>query len=260
MTYTPCERIAANLGDLFTCQEMSGFTRIRTPYLYPDGDVIDLFYKVSQDRPLVTDLGETRRWLLSQTTSEFLSKKQEQAIQDILLTHSVEQYRGALVVRVNPRDDLASATIRLAQATIAISNLWFLSRTRLVSTLEDEVAELLSEHRVKFQANEKLSGRSGRNWRIDFHTFHPDHSSLVQVLSTGSRAAANTKANTVVAAWVDLSQFKFGTQPLRFISLFDDTLDVWQTETIRQLEELSDVAFWSDSERFIEMLTTPDTH
>lgn len=258
MTYTPCERISADLGKLFTCEEVNGFTRIRTPYLYPDGDVIDLFYKVSQDRPLVTDLGETKRWLLSQTTSEVLSRKQEQAIQDILLTHSVEQYRGALVVRVGPRDDLASATTRLAQATMAISNLWFLSRTRLVSSIEDEVAELLRERNVRFEANEKLGGRSGRTWRIDFHTWHPNRSSLVQVLSTGSRAAANTKANNVLAAWFDLSQLKVGAQPLRFISLFDDTLDVWNTETIRQLEELSDIAYWSESDRFVEMLTATD--
>lgn len=261
MTITPCQTIAQNLGSLFTCrEERSGFTRIRTPYLYPDGDVIDLYFKFSQGRPLITDLGETKRWLMSQTTSEFLSKKQGQALQDILLTHDVEEYRGALVVRVGEMEGLAAAITRLAQAAIAVSNLWFLSRTRLVSTLEDEVAELLSEHRIQFQANEKLSGRSGRNWRIDFHTFHPDHSSLVQVLSTGSKAAANTKANNVVAAWVDLMQLKFGTQPLRFISLFDDTVDVWQTETIRQLEELSDIAYWSDSERLIEMLTTPDSN
>ncbi len=258
MISKPCQAIAENFGSLFVCkEEVNGFTRIRTPYLYPDGDVIDFYFKVSQDRPLITDLGETKRWLMSQTTSEFLSKKQEQVLQDILLTHEVEEYRGALIVRVGGIEGLAAAITRLAQATVAVSNLWFLSRTRLVSTFEDEVAELLSDHRVRFQANEKLSGRSGRSWRIDFHTFHPNHSSLVQVLSTGSRAAANTKANNVVAAWMDLTQFKFGAQPLRFISLFDDTLDVWQMETIRQLEELSDIVYWSDSERLVEMLTTP---
>lgn len=254
-------REAQELDSLFMCkEERNGFTRIRTPYLYPDGDVIDVYFKISHDRPLITDLGETKRWLMSQTTSEALSQKQGQALQDILLTHDVEEYRGALVVRAGEVEGLAAAMTRLAQAAIAISNLWFLSRTRLVSTLEEEIAELLSEHRVKFQSNEKLPGRSGRNWRVDFHTFHPDHSSLVQVLSTGSKAAANTKANNVVAAWLDLTQLKFGTQPLRFISLFDDTLDVWQEETIRQLEELSDIAYWSESERFIEMLTTSNSN
>ena len=260
MTYTPCQRIVETLGDLFTCTEVNnGFTRIRTPYLYPDGDVIDLFYKVSQSQPIVTDLGETMRWLLSQTTSEFLSKRQDQAIQDILLTHNVEPpYQGALIVRVGARDSFSDAIMRLAQAAIAISNLWFLSRTRVASSLQDEIAELLQEQNVRFEINKKLNGRSGRIWRMDFHTWHPHHSSLVQVLSTGSRAAANTKANSVVAAWVDLSQFKVGTQPLRFISLFDDTLDVWSTETICQLEDLSDIAYWSEPDRFVEMLAPSD--
>ncbi len=256
MTYSPCQQITETLGDLFTCKEVNGFTQIRTPFLYPDGDVIDLFYKVSEGRPIVTDLGETRRWLLSQTTSEFLSKKQEQAVQDILLTHDVQEYRGALVVRVGAEDSLASATMRLAQAAIAVGNLWFLVRTRLVSSFEEEVAELLRERKVRFEANERLSGRSGRNWRIDFHTWHPDHSSLVQVLSTGSRAAANRRVNDVYTSWSDLSQLKVGSQPLRFISLFDDTSDVWGTESIRQLEELSDIAYWSESDRFVEMLVS----
>lgn len=48
MIYSPCQAIAETLGDLFFCTEVMGYTRIRTPYLYPDGDVIDLFYKVSQ--------------------------------------------------------------------------------------------------------------------------------------------------------------------------------------------------------------------
>lgn len=258
MTTTLCSQIRSTLGDLFTCDEVKGWTRIRTPYLYPDGEVIDLFYKTSQDRPILTDLGETLRWLRSQVVSEFLAKKQEQAIQDIVLTHGVEQYRGALLVRVTEGEAIAAAVTGLAQAAIAVSNLWFLSRTRISSPLEDEVAELLREQNVRFQANEKLGGRSGKSWRVNFHTFHPDHSSLVQVLSTGSRAAANTKVNQVVAGWVDLSHLKVGGEPLRFISLFDDLLDVWTVETIRQLGELSEVAYWSESDRFVQMLTGSD--
>lgn len=258
MIYSPCQAIAETLGDLFFCTEVMGYTRIRTPYLYPDGDVIDLFYKVSQGQPIVSDLGETMRWLLSQTTAEVLSTKQEQALQDILLTHDVERYRGAFVVRVSGDESLSSAIMRLAQVAIAVGNLWFLFRTRVVSSLQDEIAELLRERGLQFEPNEKLSGRSGRSWRVDFHIWHSQRSALVQVLSTGSRAAANTKANTIFAAWSDLSQMKVGRQPLRFISLFDDTLDVWTAETIRQLEELSDVAYWSEPDRFVEMLVSAD--
>lgn len=85
------------------------------------------------------------RWLLSQTTAEILSTKQEQALQDILLTYDVERYRGAFVVRVSGDESLSSAIMRLAQAAIAVGNLWFLFRTRVVSSLQDEIAELLRE-------------------------------------------------------------------------------------------------------------------
>lgn len=78
MISTPCQTISETLGDLFSCTTINnGFTRIRTPYVYLDGDVIDLFYKVTSEHPFLTDLGETIRWLLSQTVSNFLSQKQE---------------------------------------------------------------------------------------------------------------------------------------------------------------------------------------
>ena len=32
------------IGALFTCSEHGEYQRIRTPYLYPDGDNIDLFW------------------------------------------------------------------------------------------------------------------------------------------------------------------------------------------------------------------------
>lgn len=256
MISQPCLTISETLGDLFTCQPANhDFTRICTPYLYPDGDIIDLFYKVNGEYEIITDLGETIRWLLSQTINNFLSSQQEQAIQDILLTHDVEQYRGCFMIRLRSGDSLAEAVTRLAQVLLAVSNLWFLFRTRANSSFETEVSELLRDSGMRFMANEKLSGRSGRSWRINFHTWHPDHSSLVQVLSTGSRAAANTKANNVLATWHDLSFLKVGSQAVRFVSLFDDTLDVWSSNIISQVEDFSDVAFWSEPDRFMEMLT-----
>ncbi|MGI0479487.1 DUF1828 domain-containing protein [Geminocystis sp. CENA526] len=259
MITTPCQTISDTLGDLFSCTTMdNGFTRIRTPYLYPDGEVIDLYYKVTSNNSFITDLGETIRWLYSQMVNDFLSPKQQQGIQDILLTHDVEQYRGTFMIRLRSDDSLADAITRLSQVALSVSNLWFLSKTRVISSLQDEIAELLRESRIKFEANEKLLGRSGRSWRVNFHTWHSDHSSLVQILSTGSKAAANTKANNVLAGWHDLSSLKVGSQALRFISLFDDTLDIWNMEIISQLEEFSDIAYWSDPEGFLEMLTRSD--
>jgi hypothetical protein len=251
-TAVPCQVIAETIGQLYTCSEVNGFVRIRTPYLYPDGDVIDLFFR--EETQTLTDLGETLRWLDLQTLSEYLSKKQEFCLQDIQITYGIEQYDGMLMVRVNR--NLSEAITRLAQGAIAVSNLWFLSRTRLSGSLNDEIAELLDEYQIPYERDIKLVGRSARSWRLDFHTRHPRRSALIEVLSTGNRSAANTKVNNAVAAWVDLNLLQLNTEPLRFISLFDDSLDVWSNSHISQLAEFSQICYASKPEELIEQLTT----
>jgi hypothetical protein len=78
----------------------------------------------------------------------------------------------------------------------------------------------------------------------------PERTSLVSVLSTANRAAARKVAEHTLATWYDLSNLKVGPEALSFVSLFDDTADVWSTEDFRLLEDLSDVTFWSKPEEF----------
>ena len=87
---THCEAIAEQIGGLFSCTPVREYVRIRTPFLYPDGDVIDLFLKESQGNVTLTDLGETLRWLRGQSISQRRSAKQQQLIEDVCLTHGIE--------------------------------------------------------------------------------------------------------------------------------------------------------------------------
>ncbi len=132
---TPCEQITEKIGELFTCSDLNGYIRIRTPFLYPDGDVIDLFYP-------------------------------------------------------------------------------------------------------------------------DFHTRLPQRSALVIVLSTGSRTEARRLAAFTSATWHDLNYLTSGPEALKFISLFDDTLDVWTEEDYRLVEDISEVANWSRPDEFLEELAS----
>jgi Domain of unknown function DUF1828 len=252
----PCELIESQIGGLFSCAEANGQFRIRTPYLYPDGDVIDLFLRPHQDGgATLSDLGETLRWLRMQTVAQRRSPKQRRLIDDTVLTHGVELYRGMLTTRVeNLGEGLAAATTRLAQAALRVSDLWFTFRTRAVESITDEVADFLRELEVPFERGETLPGRSGRVWRVDFHTRTEHQSSLVYVLSTGSRAAARGVAEHVLAGWYDLGHMKAGHDPLQFISLFDDTLDVWTEEDFRLVEPLSEVTRWSQPDEFVQLL------
>jgi len=249
-----CGQLAEGLSALFTCSEHGEYQRIRTPYLYPDGDNIDLFCKVQGDMVTVSDLGETTRWLRMQTVSPKRSSKQKALIEDACLTHGVEFFKGMLLARCTPGDQLAAVAFRVAQAALRVSDLWFTFRTRSFESVTDEVADFLTERELRFERGERLAGRSGRVWWPDFHVRAVQRSSLVYVLSTGSRSAARTVAEHVLAAWYDLNHLAAGPEALRFVSLFDDMVDVWSPEDFRLVEPLSTVTRWSEPDAFAGIL------
>lgn len=254
MSAGACELIQQSVGELFACSPVNEFTRIRTPFLYPDGDVIDLYYKEKAGVVTLTDLGETLRWLRMQSLAPRRSPKQQRLIEDVCLTHGLEFFRGMLVLRVKPAETLGKAVTRLSQGALRVADIWFTMRTRSVETANDEVEEFLKEKQVQFEHPKNLVGRSGKNWRVDFHTRTPRRSSLVCVLSTGSKAAARSMTEHVLATWYDLSNLKVGPESLQFVSLFDDTLDVWSQEDFKLVSDLSEVTHWSKADEFLAKL------
>jgi len=249
-----CREITAGVGELFQCSPHGDYERVRTPFLYPDGDNIDLFCQRSAETLTVSDLGETTRWLRMQSVSPRRSPKQRALIEDTCLTHGVEFYRGMLIARVRPGDAIAPVITRVGQAALRVADLWFTFRTRSVESIADEVSDFLIERNLRFERGSKLAGRSGRTWFPDFHVRAPLRSSLVYVLSTGTRSAARSVSEHVLAAWYDLNHLAAGPEALRFVSLFDDTADVWATEDFSLVEGLSTIARWSRPDEFADLL------
>ena len=256
MSHALCETLSKNLGALFSCVDVNGFTRIRTPFLYPDGDVIDLFVQNLNGAMTITDLGETLRWLRSQSIAPRRSPKQTKLIEDVCLNHGLEFYKGMLIARVKSDDNLAPIAMRVAQGALRVADIWFTMRTRSVESVTDEVELFLGEKEVPFQRSQPIIGRSGKTWRPDFHIRMPNRSSLVYVLSTGSRAAARGVVEHVVTSWYDLNNLRVDPESLQFISLFDDTMDVWSTEDFNLLQDLSAVARWSQPDAFLQTLAS----
>lgn len=249
-----CQEFSGGLAALFDCRPHGEYQRIRTPYLYPDGDNIDIFCKPQGDVTLVTDLGETTRWLRTQTVSMRRSPKQRALIEDICVTHGVEFYRGMLQARCQAGEQLSAVVLRVAQAALRVSDLWFTFRTRSVESVADEVADFLTERGMDFVRGPKLVGRSGRIWTPDFQVRARKRSSLVYVLSTGSRSAARSIVYQVHTAFYDLSQLTVGPEALQFVSLFDDSVDVWSDDDFRLAEQLSTVTRWSKPDQVADVL------
>ena len=249
-----CQEFDGGLSQLFTCSQHGEYQRIRTPYLYPDGDNIDVFCKPQDGVVLVSDLGETTRWLRMQTISPKRSPKQRALIEDVCLTHGVEFYKGVLLARSRENEQLAAVAFRVAQAALRVSDLWFTFRTRSVESVTDEVADFLTEKNYDYERGEKLAGRSGKIWSPDFHVRTVKRSSLVYVMCTGSKSAARAIVHQVHTAWYDLNHLAAGAEALKFVSLFDDSVDVWSDEDFRLAEQLSTVTRWSQPDEFANVL------
>lgn len=227
--------------------------RVRTPFLYPDGSIIDVFVLERGGRIEVTDFGEALGWLRLQSPGGRLSPKQRRLVEDVCLTLGIERFRGQLVRRVDGEDP-SQAVLQVAQAALRVADLWFTMRTRTIETVADEVADWLTEKAIPFDRSVPYVGRSGKTWTVDYQTRLARRMSLVFFLCTGSRAAARRVTEHVVAGLYDLSHLKVVQPQLSFVSLFDDTEDVWQEEDFRLVQDLSAVARWSRPDEFEAML------
>lgn len=249
-----CAVLHAEQSSLFACSPApKEGIRVRTPFLYPDGGIIDVFVLPRDGRFEVTDFGEALGWLRMQSVGGQLSPKQRRMVEDVCLTLGVQFFQDQLVLRCDP-SDVSQAVLRLGQAALRLADLWFTLRTRAVETVSDEVADWLEERVIPFERAVRHSGRSGRSWVVDYQTRTSQRTSLIFVLSTGSRAAARRVTEHVVAGLHDLSHLRLVQPQFAFVSLFDDTEDVWQDEDFRLIESLSTISRWSRTDELERIL------
>ena len=250
-----CVSIGQSLPPLFACSPApQEGVRVRTPMLYPDGDVVDVFVLERGSGYTITDFGDALGWLGLQSISRQRSPKQQMLIQDVCQTLRIELFQDQLVIRQVVSDELAESVLRVAQAAVRVSDLWFTFRSQSFQNTADEVDEWLREKRIPFDRQVTKQGRSAQNWTIDFETHTDNRTSLVFLLSTGSRGTVRRLAEHVLAGCVDLSHLKINQSGLAFVSLFDDTEDVWHPEDFNLVDEHSEIARWSRPDEFESLL------
>ena len=279
-----CSAIGESLPSVFECSPAPRKgVRVRTPLMYPDGGMVDVFVVEQSGCCYVTDFGETLGWLRMQSTSARRSPKQTRLVEDTCQTLGVKLHRGQLVLRTNGADGLGEAVLRLAQAAVRVSDLWFTFRTRTVGkvagetiagkvedfdwqarsfrhdvravgTVASKVADWLVEKEIYFDRDVIQTGRSGQNWTIDYQTRTEDRTALIFLLSVGSREAARRRTEHVLAGCIDLNHPKVSRPHLAFVSLFNDTEDVWRKEDFSLVGQHSEVARWSRPDEFEQLL------
>ncbi len=252
-----CASIGQALPPLFMCSPApTEGVRIRTPLLYPDGDVVDVFVLERGSNYTVTDYGDALGWLSLQSISRQRSPKQQMLIRDVCQTLRIDPdlFQDQLMIRGVMKGALGESVIRVAQAAVRVSDLWFTFRSQSHQTTAEEVDEWLREKEIHFERQVVRQGRSTQNWTIDFEIRINNRTSLTFLLSTGSRGAANRIMEHVLAGCVDLSHLKERQPGLEFVSLFYDLSDVWQEQNFNLVSQHSEIARWSDPDQFERIL------
>ena len=93
--------IAETVPALFECSPApQGRVRVRTPLVYPDGGVVDVFVLEHGGEFGVTDLGEALGRLRMQSVDAGRSAEQTRRIEDTCQTLGVALHQGQLVLQL----------------------------------------------------------------------------------------------------------------------------------------------------------------
>ena len=115
--------IAQTAPSLFECSPApQGGIRVRTPLVYPDGGVVDVFVLEHDGEVSVTDLGEALGWVRMQSVDAGRTAEQIRRIEDTCQTLGVALHRGQLVLRLGSDAVTAEAVLRIGQAALRVSD------------------------------------------------------------------------------------------------------------------------------------------
>lgn len=254
-----CVSLHQGLSSLYTCvRRPRGDVKIRTPMLFPDGGVIDVFVVEQNGGYVVTDYGDGLGWLRTQSRSGKLSTRQRDLMLDACATLDVGFSSGQLVVECSHGAELADAVNRLAQAVVRVADIWFTFRTKTGHSVANEVETWLRARDFKVARSQMHTGVSGKRWNVDFTVVWDQQPSIVFLMSTASHAYARQLCNHVVAGSRDLRNLVlFGARANR-VALVDDSVAVWRPEDIALIGDSAYPALWSGRDELEYLLTAPD--
>ncbi len=119
-------QLIQQLGPLYECSEWKEGIRVRTPFTFPCGQIIDVFCKFNECGATITDNGDTLGWLSLQSEEPVRSQDRlMRLIREINKTSSVKLKDEMLYTHHDREKSLAEEFVQMLQTMIAISNLYY---------------------------------------------------------------------------------------------------------------------------------------
>jgi hypothetical protein len=206
------KEIARSLPLVVGCDVVrNGALRMSTPFMYPNGDHIDVFLEAKTDSlfmPLsLSDYGQTSLYLRGAQIEMNASSRKREIVSLILAQLNVKQRNGDLFVEIadsNPTD-ITDAIFRLSQACLRISDFASHQRLRSANPFRDDVEDFIQASGIRYNVDVKVPGRFRNEVRVDFEVFGREHKSYVCVLATAVESTAHVSATETFRKWYDIA-------------------------------------------------------
>ena len=194
--------------------------RVFTPFAFDDGDNLAIILKFVDDTWILTDEGHTLMHLTYSIDARELERgTRQKVITSVLSRFGLEDNHGELTIRI-VGDQFGDALWNFVQALINISDLTYLSRTRVYSTFIEDLHALIEETVPE--------GRRGFDWHDPEHD--PDGKYIVDCRINGMQRPVYIFAlpndDRVRDATISILQFERWGQSFASVGIFENQEEV----------------------------------
>ena len=262
----PSKQIAADIrqgirdgiAGLYDCEDdPNGSITIETPFIFPNGDLLDLSIEQTADGFVVSDLGETCGWLFRVSGIDNLTSARREKIHEIENGTGVQFWHGALRYECQSSADLSMGVHLVAQAALQMAELRHFTKAAPRPRNRDRLDEWLETKSLKVDRGVRVPGRSRRRWTIDYRTTLDGHDSFAMWLDRPDHPSALAAQYRTYTTYADIMRSANGVASVPRISILDGADAQWSAEDRALLEDVSSVVCWPDQDQLLALLQSP---
>ncbi len=258
---TLCENIIFQLNDHFASdmeclRSDSGYQVVRTPFLYPDGDHIELYLRSMDDgQVLASDVGQTVMKLAEY--GFILQNSSRRRAMAIRITSSlrVQFDNGSLSVAV-PSDRGGARIWDLMMALQRLSDLVYIEESTSRGydsrgvTFEHQFENYVTEKQITYRRAVQIQLSNDYRFTSNFTL---GEGAIVQLLSANSAGYARRRMNNV---YVNFSEMNIAKDRRARLAVVDDSKDLWSEALLEPLtRQATEVLYWKNKPSLEQALT-----
>ncbi|PKB71807.1 MAG: hypothetical protein BZY87_03555 [SAR202 cluster bacterium Io17-Chloro-G6] len=251
---TLCDQAIQQLNAYFTddmeCLGVdSGYEVVRTPFMYPDRDHIELFIReIGDDQILVSDLGQT---VLKLSEYGFIlrnSPRRRAMVFQITSSLGVRFENGSLLV-TSSLDEAGTRMWQLVMALQRLADLVFTVGSYVRATFGDQFENFVAERGIRYRRGVQIELPTSYRFTADFTV---NGGKVVQLLAAGSIGYARERANKV---YVDFSEMAIAADRRIRVAVIDDSQSWWSEDAQFPLGHQTDrVLYWGNKSELERVL------